>query len=337
MPVSHHPFGEFPDRRAVTAIVLSNDAIEVTVLTLGATLHRLLVPDREGVAADILLGFDTLDGYAADTEYIGVTAGRYANRIAGARFSLDGQDFRLDANDGANHLHGGHIGLSRMVWKLVGTAENPPSARLAVASPDGSGGYPGTLDVTADFVLDGDTLTITYRATTDKPTVAGLTSHAYFNLAGVDAGASALDHLLTLSADDWTPRGPGLIPTGAIDPVAGSALDFRQPRRIASSDFDDNVAVRGPAGVLRSAARLEDPVSGRVMEIAATAPGLQFYSGGYLDGVVGKEDRAYRAGDGVCLEPQFFPDSPNQPGFPSARLDPGQTLEQVIRYRFTAR
>ncbi len=337
MAVSHHAFGELDDRRAVTAVELANDRIAVTVLTLGATLHRLMMPDRDGVADDVVLGFDTVDGYVADTRFIGVTAGRYANRIAGARFSLDGEVFQLDANDGRNHLHGGHAGLGRMLWALVATADNPPSARLAVTSPNGSGGYPGTLAVTADFVLDDDTLTITYRATTDRPTVAGLTSHGYLNLAGARAARSGLDQLLTLFADDWTPCGPELIPTGAIDPVAGTAMDFRAPRRIGTADFDDNVVVRGLPGVLRSAARLEDSVSGRVLEIAATAPGLQFYSGGHLDGAIGKGDRPYRAGDGVCLEPQCFPDSPNQPQFPSARLDPGQTLEQVIRYRFGVR
>ena len=334
MPVAHHPFGELEDRRAVTAVTLSNATLEVTVLTLGATLHRLLTPDRHGVADDILLGHDTLDDHVAGTEYFGVTAGRYANRIAGAQFDLDGEIVHLDANDGLHHLHGGHVGLSRMVWTLVATAENPPSLRLAVVSPDGSGGYPGTLRVTADFVLDGAALTITYRATSDRPTVAGLTSHGYFNLAGMHATASGLDQRLTLFADDWTPRGEGLIPTGTIEPVDGTALDFRTPRAIASPDIDDNVVVRGPAGVLRSAARLESEAAGRFVEIAATAPGLQVYTGGYLGGVTGKAGRVYRAGDGICLEPQFFPDSPNQPQFPSARLDPGETLEQVIRYRF---
>lgn len=334
MTVTLQPFGQLPDGRGVTVVRLSNASIAVEILTLGATLHTLTSADRAGAADDVLLGFDTLGQYLADTQYLGVTIGRTTNRIAGARFNLDGRTYQLDANEGPNQLHGGPAGLHRKLWDIVAAADDPPSLHLRTTSPDGEGGYPGNAVFDAVFALDGNALTLDYSATCDAPTMLAMTNHAYFNLSGARSGCGALGHQLTLFADAFTPVKPDLIPTGAITPVAGTSRDFRAARSVASTGFDDNFVVRGEPGALRPAARLADPVSGRVLEIHATAPGLQFYSGGYLGGLAGRGGRVHAAGDAVALEPQAFPDAPNQPGFPGVRLDPGETYRSRIAYRF---
>ncbi len=345
-------FGATADGTAVTAVVLSNDrGFAVRILSLGATIQSLHVPDRDGETADILLGYSNAADYLDKPRYFGSTVGRYANRIGDARFELDGRVHELEANDGNNHLHGGLLGLDKLHWTLDAMEDGSPAyAVFRVVSPDGAGGYPGNLSVQARFSLaDDGEMRIEYEATTDEPTIVNITNHAYFNLAGAASGRGILDHELKIFANDITPVDEGLIPTGALAGVAGTPFDFRQARRIgdevrdASNEqllfgrgYDHNFVLNDADGSLRPAAVLRDPFSGRVMEMLTTAPAVQFYSGNFLDGLtVGKHDQMYRQGDALCLEPQVHPDAPNQPGFPSARLDPGEKYTNVIVLRFS--
>jgi aldose 1-epimerase len=345
-------FGELKDGTGIEAIVLSNSrGTSATIITLGATIQSLSVPDRDGKSEDIVLGYRTADQYLENPQYFGATVGRYANRIAGGRFSLDGKQYALPMNDGPNHLHGGPQGLDKALWKVERSGNgSPATVTFSHTSPDGEGGYPGRLDITATYALnDRNELSIEYRATTDKPTIVNITNHAYFNLAGEAGRFDVLDHRLTLVADRYTPVDETLIPTGERQEVAGTAFDFRESAPIGfrirdgrdeqirfGRGYDHNFVVNGAAGTLRQAARVEDPHSGRVMEVMVTAPGVQFYSGNFLDGTtVGKNGRVYRQGDAFCLEPQVFPDSPNKPDFPSARLDPGDTYVNKMVFRFS--
>jgi aldose 1-epimerase len=346
-------FGKTADGTAVDAVTLSNDAgVSVRILSLGATIQALHVPDRDGRSADIVLGYPTAAEYLEKPNYFGSTVGRYANRIGDARFELDGRAFDLEANDGDNHLHGGVAGLDKQHWTVESASDGSPArAVFLITSPDGAGGYPGALTVRATYALaDDGELRIDYEATTDKPTIVNITNHAYFNLAGAASGHGILDHELTLFADKYTPVDDGLIPTGGLAGVAGTPFDFTRPRRIgdevrnASNEqlrygrgYDHNFVIRGADGGLRPAAVLYDPVSGRVMEMFTTAPAVQFYSGNFLDGLtVGKNGQMYRQGDALCLEPQTYPDAPNQPTFPSARLDPGEKYKNTIVLRFSS-
>jgi aldose 1-epimerase len=342
-------FGTLADGTRVEAVELSNrNNMSARILTLGATLQSLVVPDRNGRAADVVLGYDSAAEYLARPQYFGATVGRYANRIAAGRFTLDGKQYILETNDGPNHLHGGLKGFDKVLWRIESVSDG--RVVLKHVSPNGQGGYPGTLEVTATYALnDRNELAIEYRATTDRSTIVNITNHAYFNLAGAGSDASILSHRLTLLADQYTPVDKTLIPTGERRNVAGTAFDFRQPRRIDAQlrdgrdeqirigrGYDHNFILRGPAGTLRLAARLEDLPSGRVMELLTTAPGVQFYSGNFLDGTsAGKGGRIYRQGDALCLEPQVFPDSPNRPDFTSARLDPGATYINSMVLRFS--
>jgi aldose 1-epimerase len=345
-------FGALDDGTRIAAVELSNSrGLSARIITLGATVQALSVPDRNGVSEDIVLGYRSAQDYLDEPQYFGATVGRYANRIAGGRFSLDGQEYVLPVNDGRNHLHGGPKGLDKVVWTLESVEQGSPArAVFRYRSPDGDAGYPGALDVTAIYSLDDrNELTIEYRATTDKPTIANITNHSYFNLAGEAVDTTVMDHLLTLEAERFTPVDATLIPTGEQRAVAGTPFDFRSPKPIgrdvrdAASEqmrfgrgYDHNFIVNGEPGKLRLAAKLEDPGSGRVMELLVTAPGVQFYSGNFLNGTtVGKSGRIYRQGDALCLEPQFFPDSPNHPEFPSARLDPGETYVNKMVFRFS--
>jgi len=345
-------FGKLEDGTGIEAIELSNDhGVSARVITLGATLQSLSVPDRDGRSDDIVLGYSTAKEYLAEPQYFGATVGRYANRIAAGRFTLDGKQYVLPTNDGENHLHGGPRGLDKVVWKVQPVSSgSPASVTLSYVSPDGDGGYPGTLDITVVYSLnDNNELAIEYRATTDKPTIVNITNHAYFNLAGEAGDSDVMDHRLMLFADQYTPVNATLIPTGELRKVAGTAFDFRKAHAIGDrirdgSDeqirfgrgYDHNFVVNGSAGALRPGVRVEDPQSGRVMEVLTTAPGVQFYSGNFLDGTtVGKSGRVYRQGDAFCLEPQVFPDSPNKPDFPSARLDPGETYVNRMVFRFS--
>lgn len=346
-------FGALPDGREVAAVTLRNgQGMSVRILAYGALVQQLTAPGREG-AADVVLGYDGIEGYLAAPNYFGVTVGRYANRIGGGRFTLDGTAYQLAQNDGPNALHGGVSGFDKRLWEIaeVRSDRQAASVTLTYRSPDGEEGYPGTLAVSATYTLNEDNeLAIDYRATTDKATIVNLTNHAYFNLAGASSGVSILDANLTIPADSYTPVDATLIPTGEFLPVSGTAFDFRQATRIgdrirdgadaqlrAGRGYDHNwVVSRQPSENLQLLARLEDPGSGRVMDILSNQPGIQFYSGNFLDSTVtGKGGTIYRQGDGLCLEPQLFPDTPNKPAFGSARLDPGDTYHNRIVYRFS--
>jgi aldose 1-epimerase len=349
---SHAEFGALFDGTSVAAVELSNSTgMSVHVIALGAAIQSLQVPDREGRSADVVLGFASAQQYLAHTQYFGATVGRYANRIANGRFALDGRTFALDQNEGSHHLHGGFRGLDKALWR-IGSVTSGAEARAVLThlDADGSGGYPGELQVTATYTLDvHNQLTIEYRAVTTKPTIVNLTHHGYFNLAGEGSGHDIMDHMLTIAAEQYTPVDENSIPTGEIRDVAHTALDFRAPHAIAERirdgrepqlrigrGYDHNFVVAGEPGTLRGAARLEHPGSGRALELFATAPGLQFYSGNFLDGtILGKTGRLYRQGDGLCLEPQFYPDSPNRPEFPSARLEPGEEYVTTTKLRFS--
>jgi aldose 1-epimerase len=345
-------FGALSDGRKVEAVELMNSkGVSARIITLGATLQALSAPDKQGKSADIVLGYRTAADYLAKPQYFGVTVGRYANRIAKGKFSLDGKGYSLATNDGPNHLHGGAKGFDKVLWTIDSMKSgSPASVVLSYTSPDGEEGYPGTLKAIATYSLsDTNELTIEYRATTDKPTIVNITNHSYFNLAGEAGAADILGHRLTLAADAYTPVDATLIPTGEKRSVAGTPFDFRKAALIGARvrdgndeqirfgrGYDHNFVVNGAAGTMRLAARVEDPASGRVMELLTTAPGVQFYSGNFLDGTSqGKSGRIYRQGDALCLEPQVFPDAPNQKGFPAARLDPGKTYTNSMILRFS--
>lgn len=344
-------FGTLQDGTRVEAAELSNSAgMSVRIIALGAAIQSITVPDRGGVREDVVLGYDSPRDYLAKRQYFGATVGRYANRIARGQFTLDGHQYQLETNDGPNHLHGGAHGLDTVLWKIDAPGRSPlRSVVLRHVSPDGAGGYPGNLTITATYTLnERNELGVVYSARTDQPTIVNITNHTFFNLAGK---GDVLGHRLRLFADSYTPVDATLIPTGERRSVAGTPFDFRQPRVIGEHirdgkdeqlrigrGYDHNFVISGepsPRG-FRLAASLEDPVSGRVMEVLTTAPGVQFYSGNFLDGtVVGKGGRIYRQGDALCLEPQLFPDTPNHPDFPSARIDPGREYVNQIVFRFS--
>ena len=345
-------FGKLADGTPVEAVLLSNThGMKVRVLAWGAALQELVVPGRKG-ATDVILGYDDMTGYLKASNYFGATVGRYANRIAKGRFTLDGKVYELATNDGPNALHGGVRGFDKHLWTIDRVASSKSaSATLTYTSPDGEEGYPGTMKVTATFTLtETNELEVTYRATSDKPTIANITNHSYFNLGGVAAGHSATEALVTIPAAHYTPVDTTLIPTGEIRSVEGTPFDFRKPRRVSDRirdgrdeqlrigrGYDHNwVVSRAPVSGLQLMAKVEDPVSGRTMQIFSNQPGVQFYTGNFLDGTAtGKGGVIYRQGDGLCFEPQVFPDTPNKPSFGSARLDPGQTYENRIVYRFS--
>jgi aldose 1-epimerase len=320
--------------------------MEVRFISYGGTITSIRVPDREGQVAEVTLGHDTLAGYVEDSRWFGALVGRYANRIAGGRFSLDGRDYILERNDGPNHLHGGSGGFHRAVWEVEPReSDTGACALLHYTSPAGDGGYPGTLTVRVTYTLTHeDSLIIDYHATTDAPTPVNLTQHSYFNLAGARAG-NILDHELWLNARAFTPIDPTLIPTGEIRGVDGTPFDFTTPARIGSrideadeqltrcGGYDHNFVIeRQGEGGLSFAARLQDPRSGRTLTVLTTEPGIQLYSGNALETAAG--DYARRAG--LTLETQHFPDSPNQSAFPSTVLRPGRALSSRTAYTFSA-
>jgi aldose 1-epimerase len=348
--VGRAPFGVMDDGTAVERITLRGaDGFEAAVIPYGATLQALKVPDRAGHIDDVVLGHGDFDGYLTARRYFGATIGRYANRIAGAGFMLDRTKVDLDANDGANMLHGGHAGFDRKLWRIDDVAEQPePSVTLSCVSADGEGGFPGRLDVRATYRVTGPAeLSITFEATTDRPTVVNLTNHSFFNLDGALSGSDILGHRLSIAADRYLAIDAGSIPLrGPPRSVAGTPFDFREPdiigARIRTDDaqlrrgrgYDHNFCLAPDRG-LQLAARVESPRSGRVLELSTDQPGLQFYSGNFLDGTAaGKGGRLYRQSDALCLEPQTWPDTPNRPDFPSARLDPGGHYRHQIVYRF---
>jgi aldose 1-epimerase len=348
-------FGKMADGTQVDAITLTNaKGISATIITYGATLQALKAPDRKGTLADIELGYDDLASYVARPNYWGATIGRYANRIGGGRFTLDGKTYQLPLNDTANSLHGGGKGFDKVVWKVASLKSGPVAGVvLTLRSPDGDAGYPGTLNVTTTYTLDEQcVLSILFEASTDKATVVNLTNHAIFNLAGEGSADGATGHLLTIPAASITPVDTNLIPTGALRPVADTVFDFRKPRRIADGirdgrdeqirfgrGYDHNFALdAGLTSTPKLTARLEDPVSGRVLEVLSTEPGLQLYTGNFLAGtLIGKRGHIYRMGDGIALEPQKFPDAPNKPGFASARVEPGKPYRHLMIYRLSVK
>ncbi|GAA0641239.1 galactose mutarotase [Streptomyces thermocarboxydovorans] len=342
-------FGELADGTKVYRWSLQNGGTRMKVLSYGGIVQSLEVPDRRGRYANVSLGFDNLDDYVASSPYFGALIGRYGNRIGKGRFTLDGTAYQLSVNDGENSLHGGAQGFDKRVWDVEPFTEGPDTGlRLYYTSADGEMGYPGTLKVKVTYTLtrNGD-WRIDYRATTDKPTVVNLTSHVYWNLAGESSG-TIYDHELSIEASRFTPVDQGLIPTGEPARVAGTPFDFRRAKPIGrdirtahqqvlyGQGFDHNwVLDKGITHRPELAATLRDPSSGRTLRISTNEPGLQFYSGNFLDGtLVGTGGNVYRQGDGLCLETQHFPDSPNQPSFPSTVLRPGETYRTTTVHSF---
>jgi len=345
-------FGQLADGTQVQFVELRNEnGLSARIITLGATLQMLSVPDRDGKSADIVLGYAKPADYLRQGSYIGASIGRYANRIANGRFELDGKVYDLEVNSGEHHLHGGTLGLDKVNWSIESVTEGPiAEVVLSTVSPDGAGGYPGTLVVRATYRLSEEyELTVEYTANTDAATIVNLTNHSYFNLAGEAADVDVLNHRLMMKAERFTPVDSRLLPTGELRSVENSPFDFQAKREIGarindSSDeqigfgqgYDHNYVIDGEPGELRLAARVSDPQSGRQMELLTTAPGVQFYTGNFLDGSKdGKSGRAYNPRHAFCLEPQAYPDTPNQATFPSARLDPGETYRSTMVLRFS--
>ncbi len=344
MNIAKTTFGKTPAGEPVDLYLLSNSNVRMSVMTYGATVVTLEAPDRIGRMADVVLGFDSLAEYVRDNPYFGCAVGRYANRIAGGKFQLDGVTRALACNDGRNHLHGGVRGFDKVVWSAEEIrSTGAVSIRFRYTSRDGEEGYPGTLKVTMTYTLtDSSEFRIDYEAATDQPTVVNLTNHSYFNLAGPAAG-SILDHEVMIGAHHFTPVGETLIPTGRLQPVEGTPMDLLRPRRVGEAmaglagGFDHNFVIDRKGSGLELAARVREPKSGRVMEIATTEPGIQLYSGNFLDGHHrGKGGVAYHKHGGFCLETQHYPDSPNQPAFPSTVLRPGQRYATTTVHRFSA-
>ncbi len=344
-------FGALADGTAIEAVTLTGaNGVRARILTLGATLQALEAPDRDGRMADVTLGHDDAASYLSLPNYWGQTIGRYANRIAGGRFRLDGKAYQLTLNEKAASLHGGTAGFDKRVWRIV-SLDSGPAARvvLALTSPAGDQGYPGKVEARVTYTLDdAGALMIDFDATSDAPTIVNMTNHALFNLAGEGSATGAMGHRLTIPAARYTPVNAALIPTGELKPVAGGAFDFTRARVIGEAirdgsdpqivlgrGYDHNYVLdKGQTAEPQLAARLEDSASGRVLEVLSTEPGVQFYAGNFLDGaLVGKKGHVYRMGDGIALEPQKFPDTPNQPAFGSARVAPGQPYHHRMIYR----
>jgi aldose 1-epimerase len=350
--ISQRSGGKLPDGSAVEIYTLKSEKIEVQVMNYGGYVLSIKVPDRTAKAADVVLGFDDPGGYyaanhAKGNPFFGPIVGRYANRIAHAKFSLDGKEYTLTKNDGENTLHGGPNGFHNQLWTghII-----PDGVELKYLSKDGEEGYPGNLSVTVQYTVKGNELKIDYSATTDKDTVLNLTNHSYFNLAGQGNGTILGDEL-KLNASRFTPVDSGLIPTGELKPVAGTPFDFTKPHtvgerinandeqlRLGHNGYDHNFVIDGGGKELKEAAEVYDPASGRVLTVLTTQPGVQFYTANFLDGSIkGKGGIAYPRNAALCLETQHFPDSPNQPDFPTTVLKPGSEFHSTTIYRFSAR
>lgn len=344
MSIEKAAIGKTPDGVQVDEYTLANaNGVRATIMTYGATLTRVEAPDRDGKLAVVTLYLDSLDGYLAGHPYFGSAVGRYANRIAQGKFTLDGVEYTLATNNGPNHLHGGVRGFDKAVWQAEPSeGEGCVAVKFTHTSPDGDEGYPGTLTASVTYSLTNENeLRMEYMATTDKPTVVNLTNHAYWNLAGAGSG-DVLGHVLTLNADRYLPVDEGLIPLGELAPVKDTPMDFTKPHAIGSriaqveGGYDHCYILNQARGKGFSlAARVVEPKSGRVMEIYTTQPGIQLYTGNFLDGsltVAGKPCKKHYA---LCLETQHFPDSPNRPEFPSTVLRPGQTYHEVTVHKFS--
>ena len=344
MSIGTKPFGKTPDGQEVDLYTLTNtNGLKARITNYGAILVSLDVPDKNAKLADITLGFDTLDGYIKGHPYFGAIVGRYANRIGAAKFNLNGLEYKLAANNGPNHLHGGIKGFDKVVWKAedVTAESNQAFVKLSYLSKDGEEGYPGNLTCTVTYTLTkDDQLKISYEARTDKTTILNLTNHTYWNLAGQGNG-DILGHELMLSADKYTPVDEGLIPTGEIKSVKDSPMDFTKPMIIGSriaqveGGYDHNYVLNIGGRKVPLCARVYEHTSGRIMEIYTIEPGVQFYTGNFLDGsITGKAGKVYKKHYGFCLETQHFPDSPNKPQFPSVVLKPGDKYTTVTVYKF---
>ncbi|MEX1018709.1 MAG: aldose epimerase family protein [Litorilinea sp.] len=353
MSIEVQDFGTTPAGVPVQIFTLTapgdeSTALRARITNYGGVLVNLWAPDRNGQAADVVLGFDTLDEYITLSKNFGCLVGRFANRIAGGRFELNGKVYQLAQNGGPNHIHGGPVGFDKVVWEAETSRDaGQPVLTLRHHSPDGDQGYPGALDVTVIYTVTADNaLRIDYRATTDAPTILNLTNHTYFNLAGQ---GNILDHVMTLRADAFTPVDTALIPTGEIMSVADTPFDFRTPTPIGARmtsiheqvqrgrGYDHNWVLGAADGTLRHAATVEEPQSGRRMHMWTTQPGVQFYTGNMLpDALPAKAEQVYTKQSGFCLETQHFPDSPNQPGFPSVVLEPGAVFAQTTVFGFEA-
>lgn len=348
--ISRGPFGVAPDGTPVDVYTLRNhQGAEARICAYGGIVVSLSVPDRQGRMGDVVLGYETLAEYIKVNPYFGSLIGRYGNRIAKGKFTLDGHEYTLAVNNGPNHLHGGITGFDKVVWEARAyETQQGPTLELSYVSRDGEEGYPGNLNVTAIYTWrDDNTLRLDYTATTDKPTILNLTQHSYFNLAG---RGDILGHEVMINASRFTPVDETLIPTGELRPVDGTPFDFRAPTTIGArinraneqlkfgNGYDHNWVINNPTGQLELQARVYEPTSGRVLEVLSTEPGLQFYSGNFLDGTItGKGGWKYEFRHGFCMEPQHYPDSPNKPEFPSVVLRPGQTYRNTIMYRFSVR
>jgi aldose 1-epimerase len=350
MSLTREEFGKLPDGRRVDLYTMDNKTLKVLISTLGGTIVELSAPDRQGCLDNLVLGYDRLEQYLKDRCHFGVLIGRYANRIGGARFVLDGVEYTLQRNEkGVNHLHGGNKGFDRMLWDCEVLARgDEPGLRLSLKSPHGDQGYPGNLEASVVYTLRGDALEISYSAVVDRSCPVNLTNHAYFNLAGAGSG-DILGHQLMLNADAFTPCDEKLLPSGEIRPVAGTPLDFTRMRPVGerinleygqllkAGGYDHNFVLRPKGKGPSLAARVYEPVSGRSLELLTTEPGVQFYSGNFMpDGLMGRHGKTYNHRGGFCLETQHYPDSPNRPEFPSAILRPGMKYTQLTTYRFSA-
>ncbi len=347
--ISHADFGKMPDGAPIQIFTLTNShGVEARIITYGGAVMSLKVPDRQGKMGDVVQGFDTIEGYLQPEPFFGALIGRYGNRIGGAKFTLDGHTYTLDKNDGNNTLHGGARGFDKRVW----TGKELPDGglELTYTSADGEEGFPGTVKATVQYHLtDKNELQIDYHATTDKNTVVNLTNHSYFNLKGAGEG-DILGHLVTIHADRFTPVDAGLIPTGELRSVEGTPFDFRKPTAIGArinqddeqlklgKGYDHNWVLNRKGAGLSLAAHVEEPTTGRVMEVLTFEPGLQFYTGNFLDGTLkGKNGKVYAHRAAFCMETQHFPDSPNKPSFPSTELKPGQEYHTTTVYRFSVK
>jgi len=350
--VTKQPFGKTPDGQQIDLYTLRNaHGVEAKIMNYGAIVTSLKVPDRNGKFDDVVLGFSDFDSYLKNDPYFGAIVGRYGNRIAKGRFTLNGVEYKLATNNGENHLHGGIKGFDKVVWTAHQlTTKAGPAVALTYLSKDGEEGYPGNLTANVVYTLtNNDELKIDYTVTTDKDTVHNLTHHSYFNLAG-EGNGDILNHVVTINANRFVPTDAGSIPTGELKSVAGTPFDFLKPMAIGArinqddeqlkfgNGYDHTWVINGRPGVMRFAATAYDATSGRVMQVWTTEPGVQFYTGNFLDGTkTGKSGKAYERRNGFCFETQHYPDSPNHPSFPTTTLKKGQTYKSTTIYRFSTK
>ncbi|MEQ9442454.1 MAG: aldose epimerase family protein [Cyclobacteriaceae bacterium] len=349
--ITQSPFGSTADGSSVTLFTLTNGETEVDITNYGGIITAWRVPDASGQLGDVVLGYNSMDGYNTAPSYFGALVGRYGNRIANGEFTLDDQTYTLAVNNGPNHLHGGTKGFDKVIWEAdTATSDDGPKLTLHYTSPDGEEGYPGTLQTQVTYTLQADnTLRIEYEATTDKPTVLNLTNHTYFNLTG-NPSQTILNHEVMLDADQFVPVDENLIPTGELAPVEGTPFDFTEPTAVGSridqedeqlikgGGYDHCWVLNGATDGLSLAATVFEPQSKRYLEVFTTEPGIQFYTGNFLDGsITGKEGVTYQKRSALCLETEHFPDSPNQPDFPSVVLRPGETYRTTTAYKFSVK